>query len=316
MLDGGLATELEARGHRLDDALWSARLLQTHPQDIEQVHLDFLSAGADVISSASYQATIEGFVRSGLEPNRARELIRMSVELCHRARARFELTNKASRQFDHDTIETIGAENWFDPRGHLVRKRVAASVGPYGAYLANGAEYTGDYDLDESALVRFHAERWHLLASGQPDLMLCETVPSFREARALARVARLTPSLPTWISFSCRDEGHLSDGTPIQSCGQLVEDSVALRGIGINCTPPRFISELVEKIRAVTNKPILVYPNSGERYDASAKNWIGVRDPVEFAALAREWQQRGAAVIGGCCRTGMEHIRALAKTIW
>jgi homocysteine S-methyltransferase len=292
ILDGGLATELERRGADLSDELWSARLLAENPDLIRQVHLDYYWAGADCGTSASYQATIPGFIRRGMTENQAVDLLRLSVRLVREARDAF----------------------WAVSANHHSRLRplVAASVGPYGAYLADGSEYTGRYDLDENGLIDFHRRRWQLLIDAGPDLLACETIPSFVEARALARLLDETPDQFAWFSFSCLDGVHISDGTPIADCGQFLAGRRQVAAIGINCTPPRFIPNLIRAVSAVTDKPIVVYPNSGEVYDPVAKCWLGESVPAEFGTYSREWRKLGAALIGGCCRTTPAHIRQIS----
>jgi homocysteine S-methyltransferase len=292
ILDGGLATELERRGADLSDSLWSARLLLDDPALIRRVHLDYYWAGADCSTSASYQATIPGFIGRGLSADDARALIRRSVRLVIEARDAFW------------TIE----EN----RGQRLRPIVAASVGPYGAYLADGSEYTGNYDLDEAGLVAFHRERWAILAGTEADILACETIPSFAEARALARLLEVTPGVYAWFSFSCRDGQRINDGTPIAECASYLSAFERVAAIGINCTPPRFIPDLIRVVAAVTDKPIVVYPNSGETYDPSTKSWLGEADPSSFGTFSREWRKLGGGLIGGCCRTTPDHIRQIS----
>jgi homocysteine S-methyltransferase len=291
ILDGGLATQLEARGANLHDPLWSAKLLLENPALIRQVHLDYFWAGADCAITASYQATIPGFKRRGLTEAQAVELLKLPVKLAWEAREEFWAVTGL--------------------QGGRLPPLIAASIGPYGAYLANGAEYTGDYDLDEAGLVDFHRQRWHILAETAADLLACETIPSLTEAKALAQLLRETPDRRAWFTFSCRDGRHISDGTPITECAALLEDIEQVVAVGINCTPPRYIPELISELFAVTQKPIIVYPNSGEYYDAVAKRWQGLSIPAEFGTHSREWRKAGAAIIGGCCRTGPEHIRQI-----
>lgn len=291
ILDGGLATELEARGYDLNDPLWSAKLLLEQPEAIRQVHSDYLWAGADCVISASYQASLPGLQARGLNETEAANLIRLSVQLAIEARDQF-WGIKANRQ------------------GRL-RPLAAASVGPYGAYLANGAEYTGDYDLDEAELLAWHQPRWHILANSSADLLACETIPSLLEARALRQLLLETPTLPAWISFTCRDGTHISDGTPLADCVRLLNDIPNLMAVGINCTPPRFVPELITAVQANTNKLIIVYPNSGERYDPVNKQWLGQSDPSEFGTISREWRKMGAMLLGGCCRTTPAHIQQI-----
>ena len=291
ILDGGLATELEARGYDLDDDLWSARLLLDEPDAIRALHADYLAAGSDCIISASYQGTIPGFMKRGLSEAAAEDLLRLSVDLALEARDAF----------------------WSKPAHRQGRTRplVAASVGPYGAALADGSEYTGDYDLDEEALLNFHRRRWQILAGTAADLLACETIPSRPESRALARLLAQTPGRYAWFSFSCRDERHISDGSLLAECLEPLAEMERVAAVGINCTAPRFMPSLIAEARSVTGKPIIVYPNSGEQYDAAQKQWLGVSDAADFAAASREWRHAGASIVGGCCRTGPEHIRSI-----
>lgn len=293
ILDGGLATELEARGYDLSDSLWSARLLRDDPQAIQQVHLDYLRAGADCIISASYQATIPGFVEQGLSEAQAAALLRRSVTLAREARDEF----------------WEGAQHG----GDRLRPLVAASVGPYGAYLADGSEYSGQYGLDEAELVAFHRRRWQILVESGPDLLACETIPSAVEARALARLLAQTPGTFAWFSFSGRDEQHISDGTRLRRCVQWLDAFPQVVAIGVNCTAPRFIPALLAEARQATNKPLIVYPNSGETYDVSQKRWRGLSIPDDFAQQSLQWRETGATLIGGCCRTGPEHISEICE---
>jgi homocysteine S-methyltransferase len=297
VLDGGLATELEAYGFDLGDTLWSARLLLDAPEAIRQVHLDYLAAGADCIISASYQATITGFMGRGMSEAQAVELIRLSVQIAVDARDEF----------------WAKAEN----RRNRIRPIVAASVGPYGAALADGSEYTGDYDLDETGLYTFHRQRWLILANSAAggaagaDMLACETIPSYPESQALARLLVETPERAAWFSFSCRDGQHISDGTPLVDCIASLNDMAQVAAVGINCTPPRYIPSLLALAREATDKPIIVYPNSGETYDARNHRWLGKSVPAEFGTYSREWRKAGATLIGGCCRTRPDHIRQI-----
>jgi homocysteine S-methyltransferase len=279
VLDGGLSTQLEALGADLGDELWSARLLLEEPALIRSAHAAYFAAGADVATTASYQASFPGFARRGLDVAQAERLMRLSVELAAQARD--------------------------EAGGGLV----AASVGPYGAYLANGAEYTGDYDLDEDGLLVWHRPRWEVLASSEADLLACETIPSYPEARALARLLAETPAVKVWVSFSCRDAAHLNDGTPITEAAALFTGDSQVVAVGANCTAPRHIPDLIASLTG--RLPVVVYPNSGETWDAGRRRWTGSADPVEYGQAAKEWQAAGASLIGGCCRTTPEHIRQI-----
>jgi homocysteine S-methyltransferase len=291
VLDGGLATQLEAHGHDLLTDLWSARLLLEQPEAIAKVHREYLTAGADCITSASYQATLPGFLAMGLSEQDAASTIGQAVRLAQATRDEFWNSNAAtSRQ-----------------RCPLV----AASVGPYGAYLANGAEFTGDYDKTQEQLRSFHEQRWHLLAAESPDLMLCETIPSISEAKAIGDLANQSLEIDVWISFSCRDGKHISDGTPMVECARTIDRLDNVTAIGVNCTAPEFIADLIEEIRKGTEKPIVVYPNSGETFNPTSRAWEGVAEVNSFTDLAKSWRDLGVHAVGGCCRTTPDHIRAL-----
>jgi homocysteine S-methyltransferase len=291
VLDGGLATELEGLGFSLDHPLWSAHVLRDAPEAIAAVHRAYLEAGADCITTASYQATFEGFAREGLSHAEAADLLRRSVGLATAARDSF----------------------WSEPHNRLGRHRpiVAASIGPYGAYLTNGAEYTGDYALGEADLVAFHRERLLVLAASGADVLACETIPSAVEARALAKLLDEAPSTTTWFSFSCRDGERISDGTPFVECLRDLASHPQIVALGVNCTAPRHVVSLLHAAVTVTAKPLVAYPNSGERYEAASRTWQGTAPAEDWGQSGRVWRDAGARLIGGCCRTGPGHIRSL-----
>jgi len=289
LLDGGLATELERAGFDLDHPLWSAWLLSERPEAIAAVHRAYLVAGADCITTASYQATIPGFRRSGATDAEARGLLIRSVELALRVRDEFRSGASETR------------------RAHPL---VAASIGPYGAFLADGSEYTGAYAIGHDGLVDFHRGRMRLLLEAGPDLLACETIPSVVEARALAVLLAELPDARAWVSFSCRDGARLCDGTPFVDAVRAVAVLPQVVAVGVNCTAPVFVEALLRAAAAVTDKPLVAYPNSGETYDAAAKVWRGTSDPLDWGERARAWRAAGARLVGGCCRTGPDHVRA------
>jgi homocysteine S-methyltransferase len=295
VLDGALATELERRGATLDDPLWSAKLLLEDPALIRQVHYDYFMAGADVATTASYQATFAGFARRGLDSAAAASLLRRSVELADAARA----------------------ESWADlaHRQGRLRPLVAASVGPYGAYLADGSEYRGDYGLDVTALMAFHRQRLGVLAATQADLLACETIPTLVEAEALVRLLPEVPDTVAWLSFSCCDGTHLCHGEPLAEAVALANTCDQVVAVGVNCTAPRWIEPLLESVRALARKPLLVYPNRGEGWDAVRRCWLPGTGIDDFGAAARRWWAAGARGIGGCCRTTPGDIQAIARAL-
>jgi homocysteine S-methyltransferase len=295
VLDGALATELQRRGADLDDPLWSAKCLLEQPDLIREVHLDYFRAGADVATTATYQASFEAFARRGIARRRAAELMRNAVSLAVAARDAMCATA-------HNNSDGI-------------RPLVAASIGPYGAMLADGSEYRGHYELDDAALADFHRPRLQVLADAGADLLACETIPSLREAKVLAALLREHPALCAWISFSCRDGERNCEGEKIAACVAELSEYPQIVAVGVNCTPPQYITSLLRQMRGRTDKPLLVYPNSGECYQASSKQWSGDRGAIEFGEQARGWYAEGARLIGGCCRTGPHDIRRVKQCV-
>jgi homocysteine S-methyltransferase len=292
ILDGALATELERRGADLLDPLWSAKCLLDRPDMIRAVHLDYFKAGADVATTATYQATFESFCRRGIERDGAARLMRDAVALAAAARDEF----------------------WSDPahRTGRLRPLIAASVGPYGAMLADGSEYRGHYAVSDQALTAFHRPRLEVLAESGADLLACETIPCLREALVLARLLQEFPAITAWISFSCRDGAHDCEGEEISRCVAALHEEAQIAAVGVNCTRPEYVGDLLRRMRGQTDRPLIAYPNSGECYDASTKRWTGAGMGKPFGEQAREWYQAGARLIGGCCRTTPDDIRAIS----
>ncbi|KKD56015.1 MULTISPECIES: homocysteine S-methyltransferase [Paenibacillus] len=294
VLDGAMATELERHGHDLNDSLWSAKILYEHPDSIKRVHRDYFEAGADCAITASYQATVEGYVQRGLSENEALKLIQSSVQIAVQARDEFwaDVTATASQQTRPKPL-------------------VAASVGPYGAFLADGSEYRGDYKLSEEQLMEFQRPRMKALIEAGADILACETIPCMVEARAIARLLKEFPGTYAWISFSAKDEQHISNGESIAACAKWLNEHEQVAAVGINCTLPKFIPSLIHEIHSHTDKPVVVYPNLGEEYDPVTKIWQGHTCTETFGQSARQWYEAGARMIGGCCRTQPQDIREI-----
>lgn len=291
MLDGGLATELEARGEDLNHPLWSARVLLRAPQKLEQVHYDYLVAGADIITTATYQATIPGLMASGLSAIEAESVIRKSVDISVAARDRFWSGTHIDRHYP----------------------LIAASIGPYGAYLHDGSEYRGDYNLSAAALKAFHRERLAILVDSGADLIACESFPSLLEAEAMIDLLAEFPEARAWMSFTCRDELRISDGTRFSDGVTAIAKSPSLLAVGINCTPPQYIGHLLRE--ADSPKPFVVYPNSGETYDISTCTWREISSENMIAESVAEWVSLGARLVGGCCRTTPRTIKAIRQAL-
>ncbi|QJT04876.1 homocysteine S-methyltransferase [Streptomyces asoensis] len=287
VLDGGMSNQLESAGHDLSDELWSARLLAEQPEAITQAHLAYFEAGANVAITSSYQATFEGFAKRGIDQDEAARLLALSVELAQEA---------ARQARDKDLAHPL----W-----------VAASVGPYGAMLADGSEYRGRYGLSIAELERFHRSRLEVLAAAAPDVLALETVPDADEAEALLRAVRGL-GVPAWLSYSIAGD-RTRAGQPLDEAFALAADADEVIAVGVNCCAPEDVEAAVTTAARVTGKPVVVYPNSGEVWDAEARAWNGRSTFTAEQVLG--WRESGARLIGGCCRVGPEAVASIARTL-
>ena len=291
-LDGGLSTELEAAGHDVSTSLWSARLVEQDPAAVVAAHTRFFAAGARVATTASYQVSAEGFAAAGLGAGAAERSLRRSVALAQDARDRAGLAGSA----------------W-----------VAGSVGPYGAVLADGSEYTGAYagedGMDLGALRRFHRPRLHALADAGADVLACETLPAALEVEALLlELADL--DVPAWISLTTEVDGAGTVRTrreePAEEVFAMVRDAPSVVAAGVNCLAPGDVTAAVAAAGA-SGRPVVVYPNSGEGWDAQERSWTG--DPRLSPSQVQEWVNGGARLVGGCCRVGPELLADLVRRL-
>jgi homocysteine S-methyltransferase len=337
--DGGLATELEARGHDLSDALWSARLLVDAPQEITAVHLAFFRAGAMIATSASYQASFEAFAASGIGRDDTVRLLRRSVELAKAARDRVGIAGQVGdrkrgeaggsgsptegNECDRKRGEAGGSGsptggNECDRKrgeaggsGSPTRQRwVAASVGPYGAALADGSEYRGRYGLSVAQLEAWHRPRLEVLADAGADVLALETIPDIDEAEALVNLVR-SLRVPAWLSYTI-DGARTRAGQPLADAFAATAGVPEIVAVGVNCCAPDDVLPAIRLARE-TGKAVIVYPNSGERWDRNRRRWVG---PSLFSPrLGLQWASAGASVIGGCCRVRPTDIADLAAAL-
>lgn len=288
VLDGGMASELEFLGADISGPLWSAHVLEDAPEKIVAVHRAYLETGADILLTASYQVSRKGYAELGLAAERADAALLRSVELACYARAEF-------------------------PQRKIL---VAASLGPYGAALHNGAEYHGNYDCSFAELVQFHQEKIDVLAASEADLLAFETLPSLEEARAIGEALQPYPGLAAWLCFNCPEAQavglRVAHGEALRECAGVAASFPQTVAVGINCTQPKWLPKLIPEVRAASDKPIIAYPNSGEGWDAEGRCWTGSSDPAEFGRQASLWIAEGAQIVGGCCRTRPSHIRQIA----
>lgn len=276
LIDGGLSTQLEAMGHDLDDPLWTARVLIERPEVVTAAHRAFHTAGAQVAITASYQVSREGFRAVGLTDADADAALRASVS--------------AARQ--------AGCEI------------VAASVGPYGAITHDGAEYRGRYGRSIDELASFHAERIAVLVDAGPDLLAVETIPDAEEMAAIAQVLQSHPDVPVWCAFTAADGATLCAGHAIEDAVRIATACPSVMAVGINCTGPEHVPELIVRIAATTRLPVIAYPNAGGTWDAASGTWT---EPSTEIAEVGTWLEAGAHIVGGCCGTDAVAIATFAQ---
>lgn len=311
VLDGGLGTHLEALGADVSGSLWSARILRDDPDLIVRAHQDFLAAGAQVLTTASYQVTAEGLTEAGIDPVEASQLWTRSVECAREAAARHRTRKKRTAEPVRSTVRMPGAESGADRLENPVW--VAASIGPFGAGPGPGTEYDGAYGLSREQLRQWHAPRLNALDEAGADLLLAETIPSLPEVQALLDLAG-TSRCPVALSITVAGD-RLRDGTPLQQVAQeLNAGQGMLVAVGVNCCSPSDAVGAVTVLAQTVGVPVIACPNSGETWDRAARMWTGRQDDLcDPARIARALRTAGAAAVGGCCRVGPEGIAAMAQ---
>ncbi|MGN5245139.1 homocysteine S-methyltransferase [Lactiplantibacillus plantarum] len=286
--DGAMATELEKRGVATNSALWSATAMLDHPDAIQAVHQSYLDAGAKIMTTNTYQANVPAFEQAGIAAAQARQLIQQAVTIAHTARDASYVTDAV----------------------------IAGSIGPYGAYLADGSEYTGAYQLTPSAYQDFHRERLALIMAAGVDVLALETMPRLDEVQALVQLITTTwPQQPYWVSFSIKDPQTLCDGTSLAAAAKWVAAQPNVVAVGVNCTTLENIAPALTTLKAAVAVPLIVYPNSGDQYDPVTKTWQETHLSHQFASFVPQWLAAGARIIGGCCRTTPKDIATVARAL-
>jgi homocysteine S-methyltransferase len=286
--DGAMATELEKRGVATNSALWSATAMLDHPDAIQAVHQSYLDAGAKIMTTNTYQANVPAFEQAGIAAAQARQLIQQAVTIAHTAR----------------------------DASHVTDAVIAGSIGPYGAYLADGSEYTGAYQLTPSAYQDFHRERLALIMAAGVDVLALETMPRLDEVQALVQLITTTwPQQPYWVSFSIKDPQTLCDGTSLAVAAKWVAAQPNVVAVGVNCTTLENIAPALTTLKAAVAVPLIVYPNSGDQYDPVTKTWQATHMSHQFASFVPQWLAAGARIIGGCCRTTPKDIATVARAL-
>lgn len=279
-LDGGLSTALELRGNKLTTRLWSGELLRTAPAEIEGAHRDYIEAGAEIIITSAYQVSFMGCTERGWSEEETVDALKLSTQLAQQSIAKSKTNH----------------EVW-----------VAASVGPYGAALADGSEYHGKYGISKSKLRDFHGKRLDILIDSKPDLLALETMPDLDEVEVLLDLINESGSvLPFWVSYSCQENLQTNAGQKFSDAVALVSSHPNAVAVGVNCTAPHLITDLLRSTKATI--AFVVYPNAGKTWDAVNKKWSDENSAEFSESLINQWRHCGAKIIGGCCGVGPKEI--------
>lgn len=291
VLDGAMSDELERQGVQTNNKLWTATALTDELDKVYQAHWNYFEAGAELVITDTYQANVQAFIKAGYSQRQAQQFIRSAVKIAKKARDDFE--------------KKSGKHNY-----------VAGTVGSYGAYLADGNEYRGDYNLTEQEYLEFHLPRLRLILAEKPDLIALETQPKLSELVAVLNwLNNNEPDYPVYVSFTLRDAKHISDGTAIKEAVNKVKEYPQVFAIGINCVAPDLVSPALQEISKYTAKPLVVYPNQGACYDPTIKKWREFSQSYDFSELTKKWYQNGARLIGGCCTTGPNEIKQISESL-
>lgn len=300
VLHGPLGTELEYMGYDVSGKLWSARYLLEKPEIIQDIHEIYLESGCNIVTTATYQATIPGLMAAGLDFEQAADIIRLTVQLANQARDNYwqRLSSEAQQQ--------------------SVYPLISGDVGPYAAYLADGSEYTGQYgDATLQELKDFHRPRIQLFLEQGVDMLALETIPNALEVQALTELlSEEFPQVEAYMSFTAQETGKITDGTSLKDVIALVEDCPQILAVGFNCSQPRLYDELLQELRTLTTKPLVTYPNSGETYDGATQTWHHSHEGEgSLVDQSLKWIDLGTQIVGGCCRTRPSEIALLAQAV-
>lgn len=289
VLDGAMSTALEKQGVDTNNDLWTAIALENNLDKVYKVHMNYFKIGAQMTIADTYQANVQAFEKHGYSKDDAEKLIASAVQVAKKARDDYE--------------RKTGKHNY-----------VAASVGPYGAYLSNGDEFRGDYSLTTKEYLDFHLPRLKVLLKSQPDCLAIETQPKLDEVVAILDWLKENASqIPVYVSFTLHDTTKISDGTPLKKVMQTLNNYPQVFAVGANCFKPFLATSAIDKMREFTQKPIIIYPNLGGVYNEFERNWIPFNAKFDFGKLSKEWYEHGARIIGGCCSTGTKEIQQVAS---
>ena len=292
ILDGGLASDLFINGgfdkSKLNnDPLWSARVVLENPSSIKECHKRFLNAGSNVISTSTYQASVEGYMKHcGLSKEKAEEVIGSSVDLAKAAIAECKL--------DYDVI-------------------IAGAISPYGAILHDMSEYSGSY-IDSTSyktLKEFHKTNVQILASKGVKLFAFETMPALLEAQALVELLHDYPHCKAWLSFTTLNGTHTSYGESFTKVFQTFQDDPQVIAIGTNCCDPKFTKLVLDAAvgQLGDHQSCIAYPNNRRNSESTA-------DECQWANDLCQWVATGVlGWVGGCCEVTPRHIKLVKEVV-
>ena len=291
ILDGGLSFPVEKKNINLNSKLWTSELLISNEKLIKSIHLEYLKAGAQFITTASYQASIESLKKEGFNFQESKKIILKSVDLA-------------------EEVKKLFNKKYINKKNILI----AASIGSYGSFLSDGSEYKGDYDVNDKTIFDFHESKIQILENSNANILAFEAIPNYREAKIISKILENCKK-KSWISFTCKNELEISDGTLLAKCCNFLKKNPNIFALGVNCTSPKYVTQLIKILKNnCGDKKIIIYPNSGKKYDSKNKSWIGKKNN-SFDILLKEWINLGVDILGGCCGIGPNQIKKISKLI-
>lgn len=320
VLDGALGTQLESiipndsEIQPKNDPLWSTKVLMTQPKLIERIHYQYLQSGSDIIMTSTYQASCAGLIKyANSYTDEVAHVWERSVDMANNAIRRHKLENNTKPIRNRDPI-------------------ICGSVGPYGAFLANGAEYTGEYGMISNEELEKHHFKLLQFLILHPDVKLIaiETIPNFREFKVLVNLLTKLlslhgPNQKFYLSINVRNESEMCDGTPVEKVMNYLNFKMKTMGIlqrnifaiGYNCVDYHLVTSLIDNLTMFNefHIPMIVYPNLGYVYSTKHEEYIAYQDTNELELMILDWLKRGVKIIGGCCGSGPQEIEKISEVV-
>ena len=285
LLDGSMSFPMEQLGYNLKNKLWTGKALINNPDLIKDIHKGYIDAGADFISTSTYQISFDRLKNMGYQSEEIKKIFQKSVDIVK------------------DAIEESKLKKEI---------KIVGSFGPYASYDPEASEYIGEYDSTDIEIKKFHLNNIRIIEETDLDIILYETIPCLREIKILSE-ALSHSTKEIWISITCNEEMEFRDGSSFKDACEIISKIEKITTMGINCFSPLLVKKAIDLLKKYSNKKILIYPNSGEIYNPKERFWTGNN---EFNnSMIKNWLSLYPDIIGGCCRIGYDDIKKMRVEI-